>query len=71
MSEKRKSWMSERMNNLGKARKAIIEHCQDRCRCSGVLSCPVCEKGNLHYSRASNGHVHARCETPGCVCWME
>jgi hypothetical protein len=34
--------------------------------------CPVCEKGRI-YSRvaAYNGHMHARCETDGCVSWME
>lgn len=38
---------------------------------SGVLECPVC-KGKLHVSHAAyNGHVHARCETPDCVAWME
>jgi hypothetical protein len=38
----------------------------------GVMDCPVCGTGKLHYSRAGyNGHVHARCETDGCVSWME
>lgn len=37
----------------------------------GVVECPVC-KGKLHYSHAKyNGHVHGRCETEGCLNWME
>lgn len=37
----------------------------------GVLECPNC-KGKLHVTHAAmNGHVHAHCETKGCVSWME
>jgi hypothetical protein len=36
----------------------------------GVVECPIC-KGKLHVSHASNGHIHARCETPDCLAWME
>lgn len=33
--------------------------------------CPVCN-GTLRYSVASyNGHMHGKCETEGCVSWME
>lgn len=36
-----------------------------------VIECPEC-KGRLHLSQAAvNGHVHAKCETNGCVSWME
>lgn len=36
-----------------------------------VVECPVC-KGNLHLSQSSyNGHVHAHCETGGCISFME
>jgi hypothetical protein len=36
-----------------------------------VIECPKC-KGRLHLSQSSyNGHVHGRCETEGCVSWME
>jgi len=39
---------------------------------SGNMKCPVCETGNLRYSRAAyNGHIHATCSTEGCVSWME
>lgn len=38
---------------------------------SEVVECPAC-KGHLHLSIAAyNGHVHGRCETDGCVSWME
>lgn len=37
----------------------------------GVEPCPICGK-NLHLSIAGyNGHVHGRCETDGCLNWME
>jgi hypothetical protein len=36
-----------------------------------VVDCPACA-GRLHLSIAAyNGHVHGRCETAGCVDWME
>lgn len=38
---------------------------------AAVIDCPAC-KGRLHLSQAAyNGHVHGRCETAGCVNWME
>lgn len=34
--------------------------------------CPVCETGRIYYRVAGyNGHMHAKCETDGCVAWME
>lgn len=36
-----------------------------------IITCPVCS-AKLHLSQASyNGHVHARCETEGCVSFLE
>jgi len=36
-----------------------------------VVACPIC-KGKLHLSQsAHNGHCHGKCETEGCVQWME
>lgn len=36
-----------------------------------VLACPACN-GRLHLRQSSyNGHVSGRCETAGCVHWME
>jgi hypothetical protein len=38
---------------------------------SGVIECPSC-KGRLHLSQAAcNGHVWAKCETEGCVGFIE
>lgn len=38
----------------------------------GSIPCPVCQQGHLHYSVAAyNGHMHGRCDTDGCVSWME
>jgi hypothetical protein len=38
----------------------------------GSIKCPICNLGELRYSRASyNGHVHARCSNKTCVSWME
>ena len=38
---------------------------------SEVVECPIC-KGRLYLSQSAyNGHCHGRCETEGCVSWME
>ncbi len=37
----------------------------------GVEECPIC-KGKLFMTHAKyNGHVHGKCETEGCLSWME
>lgn len=37
----------------------------------GVKTCPVCG-GKLHLSHSGyNGHVWGKCETEGCLAWME
>lgn len=54
------------------ARKAITDHIGYAKGVSGTIPCPVCTTGTLSYTRAaSNGHIHARCSTEGCVAWME
>jgi hypothetical protein len=36
-----------------------------------VVECPCCQ-GRLHLFQSSmNGHTSGRCETAGCVSWME
>lgn len=36
-----------------------------------VIECPAC-KGRLHLSQAAyNGHIWGKCETKGCVEWMQ
>lgn len=40
----------------------------DRCE---VIECPAC-KGRLHlHQSAHNGHCSGKCETEGCVSWIE
>ena len=37
----------------------------------GVEECPVC-KGKLHLSHSGvNGHIWGKCETKGCIKWIE
>ncbi len=40
---------------------------------AGTITCPICGvAAALRFRRAaSNGHVHAACQTVGCVQWME
>jgi hypothetical protein len=39
---------------------------------SGVADCPACEIGELRWRIAgSNGHIHAKCSTIGCLNFME
>lgn len=59
--------MNARFERLGIIRKAIIETGLR----SGVIDCPACKTGKVGFSKASNGHVHARCSTEGCASWME
>ncbi len=59
-----------------KARAAIVAHIGPYKRgisTGGAIDCPVCNGAkSLHFSRAGyNGHIHARCDTEGCVSWME
>lgn len=62
----------DRLSQTMTARQAIIEHAGSGPRPVGAdIPCPVCEKGTLRYSIASNHHVHAACNTPDCVRWME
>jgi len=44
---------------------------QNRVAKQEVIECPACQ-GRLHLSQAAyNGHVWGKCETAGCVEWME
>jgi hypothetical protein len=67
-AEKREQRAS--LERIARARAAILE-AGAKPRSAGQLPCPVCERGTLSWSMASNGHVHARCTTAGCVSWME
>jgi len=62
--------IQEEIGYIGTARKTIVERTGNKGG-GGVIACPKCG-GNLGYSQAaSNKHVHARCEKPGCLAWME
>lgn len=66
-------WHARRMNTLGAVMKAIEpwRKAHKGKSHAETIECPAC-KGRLHLSIAAcNGHVHAQCETEGCVSWME
>jgi hypothetical protein len=52
------------------ARAAIVAHAKDHPE-DNTIPCPACKTGVLCYAVHSNGHIHAKCSTDGCVCWME
>lgn len=63
------------IERIGKAieaiRKVVGGEKASRAGVSGQIPCPTCEKP-LHYSVSGyNGHIHARCETPECVSFMQ
>lgn len=59
------------MNRIRAAITAIREAVGGKRGLGGSIPCPTCSKP-LHYSIARlNGHIHARCETPQCVSFME
>ena len=60
-----------RFERMMGARKRIVEVTSGRRGVSGTTDCPVCGK-RLGYSVAgNNGHIWAKCETEGCVAWIE
>ena len=68
--------IAESMTNMLKARVAIVNDCGEwvqGCSSAGRIDCPVCGRSKeLQYSRSGyNGHISARCDTDGCVAWME
>jgi len=73
IEDEERMW-KESAERTGKAIKAIIDHAGKYVKGQGkqgVIECPTC-KGKLHYSRAGyNGHIHASCETVGCVRFMQ
>lgn len=74
--ERETNEMNARIARMGVVRLAIVEACGGPWKSgtagkSGTIECPNC-KGQVSFSRASsNGHIHARCNTPGCASWME
>lgn len=67
------AWSKNRMDRLTKVMVGISDWRTAHRGKSAVevVECPAC-RGRLHLSISSyNGHVHGRCETEGCVEWME
>ena len=66
-------WSEQRIKRLGDVMVGIADW---RAKHRGtnhaeIVECPAC-KGRLHLAISRrNGHVHGRCETEGCVSWME
>ena len=58
---------SKRFKNMLSALKTIKEKKEP----AGKITCPECG-GNLHYTKASsNGHIWGKCQTEGCLAWMQ
>lgn len=65
--------------NVFTARAAIVQYLQSIKApkdVQGSISCPICStqehQGTLRFSSSSyNGHIRAKCSTPGCVHWIE
>lgn len=71
-NDERYAEMMTHLNGVMEVRVAILADAKERQIDSGEVFCPVCATGKVRYSIAeSNGHVHARCSTDGCVGWME
>ena len=64
-------WQAKRMERLVVVMTSISSWVKEHRGEYGIIDCPAC-KGRLHVSVArENGHVHAKCETPGCVSLMQ
>lgn len=66
-------WLEERLDQMAKVMTGIKpwRDAHKGQSASEVVECPACG-GRLHLSIAAyNGHVHGKCETDGCVSWME
>ena len=62
-----KAYVDDFLKFMPLARNAMIATKSD----GGCMDCPKCGQG-LRWSKArSNGHIHAKCDTEGCLSWME
>jgi hypothetical protein len=69
-AEARERDLYDFIGHMSIARRAITDATGNKGG-AGAVPCPKCG-GTLRYSQAaSNKHVHARCETAGCLAWME
>ena len=65
------AYVDQFVKNLSVVRPAIEQQHKETGEWSGSIECPECTKP-LHWSKAKcNGHIHAACETEGCLSWME
>ena len=69
LEEAERNWINTSARMLA-ARERIVEATDGKRGVSGSVACPHCDK-RVHYAVAHNGHVRARCETAGCVAWIE
>ena len=53
-----------------RARNLIVAKIEKTRAKAGSTVCPKC-KGKLRYQQSPNGHIRARCETDGCLAWIE
>lgn len=61
------AYLDDFLKHMPAARQAMIATGDD----CGTVDCPKCGKG-LRWSKARcNDHIHAKCETEGCLSWME
>lgn len=76
-SARQEASMQKFLTIMQTARPAIVAHIKETGRhgkdAAGVIPCPCCDGGSLHYRYAGayNGHIHANCTTEGCAQWME
>ncbi len=71
--EQHEKWLDEHLKKMADVMAAIAPWRKQHKgkNFAEVVECPAC-KGRLHLSIAAyNSHVHGRCETAGCVSWME
>jgi hypothetical protein len=68
-------WSEDRMGAFGKVMTTILpwRKANKGKNARTTMDCPACGAAqSLHLSiSAFNGHVHGRCDTAGCVTWME
>ncbi len=58
------------LDNIIKTRAVILEYMQGKTG-TAQIKCPICGNSLRFTVSPLNGHIHAKCFTPGCVAWME
>lgn len=71
MEENEEKIFKKRLNSTMRAISAFNEKYPGKVNAQDIMECPEC-KGRLHLSKCSyNGHVWGKCETEGCLTWMQ